>query len=148
MMNDNSLEKNAAVFNLYKYFIWSDHMKNDYDNLLQKIIQEMIPPARFDIEYNLYMSYWFSSLYVVIEGWTQLRLKDKEIGVLLNSPNVQLLRRYRNGVFHFQKDYFDERFLVFLRDGINRIEWIKKLHDEFKRFFHDWYEVEVHRTIL
>jgi hypothetical protein len=138
--------KDSEIFNLYKYFIWADHMKNDFDNLLQKIIEEMIPPARFEIEYNLYMSYWFGSLYVVIEGWKELGLKDKRIGPLLNSPNVQMLRRYRNGVFHFQKDYFDERFLVFLRDGLNRIEWIKKLHEEFARFFRDWYEV--HRTVF
>jgi hypothetical protein len=138
--------KDSEIFNLYKYFIWADRMKNAFDDLLQQNIQEMIPRARFEIEYNFYMSYWFSGLYVVIEGWQQVRLKDEEIGALLNSANVQLLRRYRNGVFHFQKDYFDERFLVFLRDGTSRIEWIRKLHQEFDRFFNDWYKV--HSAIM
>jgi len=140
MMTDRSAVKDTEVFNLYKYFIWADRMKKAFDGLLQQNIQEMIPHARFELEYNLYMSYWFGGLFVVIEGWQQLRLTDKKIGALLNSPNVELLRRYRNGVFHFQKDYFDERFLGFLRDGISRIEWMRKLHREFNRFFHEWYE--------
>ena len=142
-MTDRSEEKDMEISNLYRYFIWADRMKNAFDDVLQQNIREVVPPARFDLEYNLYMSYWFGALYVVIEGWQQLGLKDKRIGALLNSKNVQLLRRYRNGVFHFQKDYFDERFLGFLRDGINRIEWIRKLHQEFDRFFDDWYKAHV-----
>jgi hypothetical protein len=138
--------KDSEMFNLYKYFIWADRMKNAFDDLFQQNIQKTFTPTQFEIEYNFYMSYWFSGLYVVIEGWQQLGLKDKSIGALLNSQNVQLLRRYRNGIFHFQKDYFDERFLVFLRDGISRIEWIRKLHQEFDRFFDDWYKV--HSAVL
>lgn len=145
-MTDRSEEKDMEIANLYRYFIWADRMKNAFDDVLQQNIREVVQPARFELEYNLYMSYWFGGLYVVIEGWQQLGLKDKSIGALLNSKNVQLLRRYRNGVFHFQKDYFDERFLGFLRDGINRLEWIRKLHQEFDRFFHDWYTA--HAAVL
>jgi hypothetical protein len=50
------------------------------------------------------MSYWYAALYVVIEGWRDLGLADATIDALLQSPNVDLLKRYRNGVFHFQKD--------------------------------------------
>ena len=140
-MTGRIIVKDTEVFNLYKYFIWADRMKDAFDSLLLENTREIIAPTRFEIEYNLYMSYWFSGLYVVIEGWQKLGLKDKKIGALLNSQNVELLRRYRNGVFHFQKDYFDERSLGFLRDGISRIEWIRRLHQEFARYFHEWYEV-------
>jgi hypothetical protein len=63
------------------------------------------------------MSYWYGGLYVVIEGWQELGLSDAVIDATLQSPNVHLLRRYRNGVFHFKKDYNDERFLAFMKDG-------------------------------
>jgi len=145
-MSGRITAKDNEIFNLYKYFIWADRMKNAFDDLFRQNRQQTITPTQFEIEYNFYMSYWFSGLYVVIEGWQQLQLKDKEIASLLNSKNVQLLRRYRNGIFHFQKDYFDERFLIFLRGGISRIEWIRKLHQEFDRFFDDWYKV--HSAVL
>jgi hypothetical protein len=126
------------VLNLYKYFIWADSMKTAYENFLDRNLREIIPVAKFEAEYNLFISYWFASLYVVIEGWHELNLKDKAIDSLLKSPNVKLLRRYRNGVFHFQRDYFDERFMGFLRDGVGRIEWVQGLHGEFERFFVEW----------
>jgi Resolvase, N terminal domain len=68
-----------------------------------------------EIESFLYMSYWYGGLYVVIEGWQELSLSDAVIDATLQSPNVDLLRRYRNGVFHFQRDYNDERFLAFMQ---------------------------------
>jgi hypothetical protein len=46
-----------------------------------------------------YMSYCYAGLYAVIEGWRDLDLHDDEIDGLLESSNVELLRRYRHGVF-------------------------------------------------
>jgi hypothetical protein len=137
-MSNKTKANDDEVLNLYKYFIWADSMKTAYENLLDQYTREIIPPAKFEAGYNLFISYWFGGLYVVIEGWQELNLKDKEIDSLLKSPNVNLLRRYRNGVFHFQRDYFDERFMGFLRDGVSRIEWMQVLHGEFKRFFVEW----------
>ncbi len=137
MINETKTS-DIEIFNLYKYFMWANSMKHSYENLLSQNVEDVIPKSRFEAEYNLYISYWFGGLYVVMEGWTELKLKDRRIDALLKSPNVNLLRRYRNGVFHFQRDYFDERFMGFLRDGLNRIEWVGLLHDEFERFFLEW----------
>ena len=129
----------SRIFNLYKYFIWADRMKASFELLFEKNIKGLLSNTEFEIEYNLYMSYWFASLYIVIEGWQELKLKDKNIDSLLDSPNVNLLRRYRNGVFHFQKDYFDERFMGFMRDGLNRIKWIRELHENFSNYFEKYF---------
>lgn len=86
------------------------------------------------------MSYWYASLFVVIEGWGDLGLKDSEIDKLLESKNVDLLRRYRNGVFHFQKDYWDNRFTGFIIEGQNCVEWIRHIHKEFSRYFLELYQ--------
>ena len=60
---------------------------------------------------------------------------------MLASPHLDLLRRFRNGAFHFQRDYFDRRFTdVLSSDAVQ--EWALLLHDEFRRFFLDWYKVQ------
>jgi hypothetical protein len=132
--------KDSEIFTLHKYFVWANKMRINFEALLNQNIQEIIPHSQFEIESNLYMSYWYGGLYVVIEGWKELGLADEKIDALLDSPNVNLLRRYRNGVFHFQRDYFDERFLGFMRDGINCVEWIRNLNLEFGRYFLTWAE--------
>ena len=83
----------------------------------------------------LYMSYWYGGLYVVIEGWRRLKLSDQVIDTLLNSPNVDLLRRYRNGCFHFQEKYFDDRFLKFIDEGTDVVWWVRELNQQLGRFF-------------
>jgi len=80
------------------------------------------------------MSYWYGSLYVVIEGWKQLRLSDPKIDPLMLSPNVSYLKAYRNGVFHFQRNYFDKRFTGFM-DSKSSVEWVRKIHSELGEYF-------------
>ena len=121
-------------------------MRTHFDNFLNKKIQKTIPDNQFNIKSFLYMSYWYGGLFVVIEGWKELGLTDKKINALLNSPNIDLLRRYRNGVFHFQKDYSDERFLGFMRDGRNCVDWIRNLNQEFGRYFLTWFKQKNAKT--
>ena len=124
----------AHLFSLHRYFIWANKMRVHFDMLHQ----ENIPRYKgWDIETRLYMSYWYGGLYVVIEGWQQLKLSDPTIDQLLASPNVPLLRRFRNGTFHFQKNYNDKRFLDFITEGQNVVQWVRKLNIEFGRFFLD-----------
>jgi hypothetical protein len=94
--------------------------------------------AAHDVETFMYMSYWYAALYVVIEGWRELRLRDEDIDRLLESENVDLLRRYRNGVFHFQQEYYDERFLQFIREGQVSAAWVRELNQAFGRYFLEW----------
>jgi hypothetical protein len=106
-------------------------MRTHFDEILAK--GELDGAAA--IESFLYMSYWYGGLYVVIEGWRGLGLSDEAIEQLLSSPNVELLRRYRNGTFHFQHDYNDKRFAAFMDEGVNSVEWVRKLNREFGRYF-------------
>ena len=96
-------EKKIQLFVLHRYFIWSDRMRVHFDNALRN--KEKLDHGSFQIETFLYMSYWYGGLYVLIEGWKELKLSDQKVNSLIESPNVDLLRRYRNGIFHFQKDY-------------------------------------------
>ncbi len=70
----------------------------------------------------------------MIEGWKQLKLSDSKVDSLLTSPNVRLLKEYRNGVFHFQKNYVDDRFVGFMR-AKNSADWVRNVHSEFGNIF-------------
>ncbi len=92
----------------------------------------------WEISTRLYMSYWYAGLYVVIEGWQELELADEAVDKLVESPNVELLRRFRNGVFHFQRDYDDPRFLDLIFKGREVVNWVRDLRDAFSAFFLNW----------
>lgn len=124
---------NSYIITLHRYYIWANKMRVDFDALLSK--STAVPKKQFEIEVNLYMSYWYGGLFVVIEGWSELGLSDQKIDALLESPNVDLLRRYRNGVFHFQKEYNDKRFEGLIKEGKKPVEWIRQLNLEFGRYF-------------
>jgi hypothetical protein len=83
---------------------------------------------------GIFMSYWYGGLYVVVEGWRELKLSDPVIDELLLSPNVEHLRLYRNGTFHFQKSYFDDRFAGFLNSQ-DSVPWVRKLSSSFGGYF-------------
>jgi len=77
------------------------------------------------------MSYWYGGLYVVIEGWQSLDLHHPKIDELLKSLNVDLLRRYRNGSFHFQKQWFDPKLTDFCGSK-DAVPWVEALTDAFR----------------
>jgi hypothetical protein len=52
--------------------------------------------------------------------------------LLATTQYVALLRRYRNGVAHFQSDYFDSRFQHFVMQS-DSVSWIRNLHQALDR---------------
>jgi hypothetical protein len=121
------------VVTLHRYFIWANRMRTHFDEILAR---EQLPiKDAAEIESFLYMSYWYGGLYVVIEGWKALSLSDTIIDELLRSPNVKLLKRYRHGVFHFQRNYHDKRFVEFMSQGVNEVAWVRSLNEQFGRYF-------------
>ncbi len=82
----------------------------------------------------MYMGYWYGTLYAVAEGWVELKLQDKVINGLLESENLELLRRYRNGVFHYQAAYNDPRFTDLYQNSKAVVEWVRQLNLEFGRY--------------
>jgi hypothetical protein len=121
------------LMTLHRYFIWADRMRLHFDNVL--LSKNKLDPKLFSIDSFLYMSYWYAGLYVVIEGWQELKLQNQTIDSLLKSPNVTLLKRYRNGVFHFQKEYMDKRFTKFMNEGENCVMWVRELRKAFSDYF-------------
>lgn len=132
------------VVALHRYFIWANKMRTDFDSLLGRNAAKRLTTSHRwgmrEIEENLYMSYWYAGLYVVIEGWQALKLRNATINRLLQQQAfVALLKRYRNGVFHFQKTYFDKRFVDVWKQDKSFVGWVRKLNGEFGRFFLEWH---------
>ncbi len=121
------------IMALHRYFLWANQMRVHFHQVLQagepKPEEAMMHP---------YMSYWYSGAYAVIEGWRELKLSNPQIDGLLQSPNVKLLKRYRNGAFHFQREYFDPRFLQFM-GGERSAEWISQLWGAFSEWFLEYF---------
>ena len=130
------------ILSLHRYFVWANQMRAHFDALLA--LRAM--PGMPRVEEMLYMSYWYAGLYVVIEGWRKLELSHPQIDELLESANVDLPKRYRNGVFHFQRTYWDNRFVGFIKDGENPVRWVRELNRRFGEFFLRWMQQVNSRT--
>jgi hypothetical protein len=77
---------------------------------------------------------FYGLIYVVVEGYRELQLKNETIDALLaNGDFVDHLRRFRNAVFHFQNVPLDERLVKFFATPDSEV-WIRELFRAFDRF--------------
>jgi hypothetical protein len=124
---------------LSKYFTWASYMRTQFD----KIRPEALETAQWNdsagIQMFMFMSFWYATLYTVIEGWRDLRLSDPEIDDLLKSPNVQMLKLYRHGVYHFQDTYFDKKYMPFMNTP-GTVPWVRALHEALFRYLEEWFK--------
>jgi hypothetical protein len=135
---DNTGIDRTQVYALHRYYLWANHMRSRFFDVLGEASargEKVDLSGDSGIYAVMFMSYWYAGLHVVIEGWNELGLKDDEVETLLDSPNVDLLRRYRNGVFHFQPVYYDDRFVGLIRDGEDVVTWVRSLNSAFGRVF-------------
>ncbi len=119
---------------LHKYFIHADKMKILFEQELRNIGSNEITFEGSLTNHYLYLDLWYGMLYVVIEGWIDLKLENFKINKQLEDPILNELKRFRNGIFHFQNNYFDKRFIDFISNK-NSVKWIRETHDEFSKWF-------------
>ena len=119
------------IFAWTRYVFWAEIECQQYDAYERAEDEPTFGPA------TVLMLQFYAALWVAIEGWRQCPLSDETVDELLTDvafeENVQLLRRFRNGVYHYQPDLINERLLAFLREGELAVAWAFLLHDEFKR---------------
>lgn len=81
------------------------------------------------------LSVLYGLIYVVIEGYKELKYEDEKIDRLLAQNDfVDSLRLFRNATFHYQKKAIPEKALKFLELEESET-WIGELHIAFKLFF-------------
>jgi hypothetical protein len=130
----------SQLISLHRYYVWADRQRDDFMARRKRLGS---PPIRDDEKFGRWIRMafdnvapWLGSLYVVVEGWNELELSDPDVDRLLASPHVDRLRRFRNGVFHFQPKYGDDRFLTMFKK--NGVPWAHQLHAAFKCYFTAW----------
>ncbi len=121
-------EKIQKMMALGQYIHWAD-MHYEYREELRDDCSESV--------FIGVMSHWIAAQYVVIEGWKELKFKDKEIDNLLDSyPDyVDIFRRCRNAVYHYQSKVLDKRIQNAMK-GNELYEWLVALKWEFERFLY------------
>jgi hypothetical protein len=131
--------------------MWCDQMKNHFEETVLQTgnISDLHSPDGAKV--FMYMSYWYASLYVVVDGWKILKLVDSRVDALRSSSkNLHLLREYRNGVFHFQRKYLDNKFLDLMRLNKDAVAWTTDLHNALGDFFLQWFAAQKaqHKTTI
>lgn len=131
-----SMEK---LVSLHKHWINADALKQVVamkvagdSNLPEQIrnLAEMHSSfARLSVLYGL--------IYVVIEGYKELKIDNPKVDMLLAKEEfVDALRLFRNATFHYQKKAISEKAMKFLELEESE-NWISELHLSFKLFFED-----------
>lgn len=91
-------------------------------------------PYEESMRAEMYMCLWCANLYAVIEGWRKLRLNVPEIKNLLRSPLTDVLRDFRNAVYHAEP-FDDYRFASLVQAGRDGSDWIIQVTAAFRTFF-------------
>jgi hypothetical protein len=119
-----------------RYLYWSELMQREHD----KFMTEKGANAKAISEWLGLCSYWAASLYVVIEGWETAKFDDPIIDALLGVSNYKdVLRRLRNGTFHYQSAIVSQKVVNFFQSP-DVILWLHFLHEEFCRWLRDFVE--------
>ena len=83
----------------------------------------------------LRLQVFYALMYVVVEGYLELKGQDSSVDPLLaQSHFVEAFRRFRNATFHFQEDPFSPKLLEFL-DAEGSEKWTYDLFAALKSFF-------------
>lgn len=131
-----------ALVSLYKKFVWADELRREYERTATRDAEFMraglergvVGSFEEAFEADMYMCLWFSTLYVVVEGWPTLRQKHDSVTPLLRSRNKDLLKDFRDATFH-PTDFQDDRLEVLVQKGKESFEWVASLTDAFREFF-------------
>lgn len=126
---------------LYKHWITADsvsyHLRrsmNSGDDNPEKMPEELKMLGQMHSALST-LSVWYGLLWVVVEGYRDLGLSDERIDALLEQEGMaDALRRFRNAVFHYQKEPFGPKLVEFLTAKDSEV-WVKELNTAFEQFF-------------
>jgi hypothetical protein len=128
----------GPLLSLHRYWIYSNRLRLEFQSALDSwpktdpadVVQVVF---MLDSDPGIFMAFWHASLYVVVEGYRELGLHDPEIDALLESPNTEHLRRFRNGTFHYQPEAISPKLLGIVMSE-DSVEWMRQLHTRMGQF--------------
>jgi hypothetical protein len=123
-----------------RYLYWSELNRQRFLQLTEQS-EELNPSDKW--KWLAFMSQFYASLWVVIEGWKTLKLDDPAIESLIaGCPEYcRMLKKFRDSVYHCSPSLLDSRSLKFIKQGEAAVFWASALHEEFQRFYWEWPEM-------
>src|SRR4051812_16938484 len=94
-----ALEKMHWKFrSLHRYWVYASKLRQLFVKSLNNVkldkLRELELSDLMITDHIIYMSYWYSALYVVIEGYEKLSIHDDQIDKLLSDSRKYFLRRF------------------------------------------------------
>ena len=130
-------EKLIPLISLHKHWLNADAVKEVVNSPIKEghgLPEELAKFAELQTSFAK-LSVVYGLIYVVIEGYKELKCTDADIDELLAEAEfVDALRLFRNATFHFQKNPIPEKVMKFL-DMPESEKWIRSLHRAFKMYF-------------
>lgn len=140
-MTDENQKNLINIFILHKHWIIADsvnyHLRRSLKGEAEP--EDGLPKELAELGQQMSsfhaLSVWYSLLYVVVEGFRELKLSDPDIDALLSQEEYTgTLRRFRNATFHFQENPLSDKLMDFLTAEKSE-HWIRDLNRAFKRYF-------------
>ena len=124
----------TKINNMKKMMAWGQYIH--WANI-QYEHREQLDEDCSDSIFTAVMSHWIAAQYVVIEGWHKLKQSDEIIDNLLikYSDYVDIFRRCRNAVYHYQNNLLDKRIEEAIK-GEEHFNWLMAIKFEFERYLY------------
>jgi hypothetical protein len=116
----------SEVARFARYWFRADLMHKHVHALVEKYEPNLSGMKSDDYwEFETYLVHWVSALFVLVEGFNKLKLRDARVERLFNA-HVGQLKAARHETYHFvlKQTEFDKT--IFGHKGLN---WAEELHD-------------------
>lgn len=123
-------ESNPLRMLFILYFAPCDLMHQHHRRLKAQFFAGEYQRDQIGSEFITFTLYWFASLFVVVEGWKKLNIKEPKIDKMIDE-HWDSLRIFRNAVFHFQPE--DRKHKQFF--DVAKFNWAEELHAALQKFF-------------
>jgi len=122
-----------AMLALHKYYLRASYLYEAYHAIQQTFIAKhgaaawaITGMSEEVVRARMYLDLWWSTLYVVVEGYEKLGLHYPQTEAVLDQKMLKKLAAYRHGTYHFTERYFDpDKFGLHTQEGMN---WVSELY--------------------
>lgn len=129
-----------SIASLYKHFVAADvvnefiFVKAPAKGKMKTVDPELVEAGQ-SLSSMLRLQIFYALLYVVVEGYRDLKCTDADVDALLaNTEHVEAFRRFRNANFHYQEDPFSPKLVDFLHAPGSE-DWSRELYGALQAFF-------------
>jgi hypothetical protein len=133
-------ERTLALLALHGHFVVADAVKQLIqadapvdEETARRLGDDLVGVAQVESRL-LRLQVFYALMYVVVEGYIELRCQDSSVdGLLEQSDFVDAFKRFRNGTFPFQRELVSPKVQKFL-DANGSEEWALDLYWAMKAF--------------